>query len=215
MEDVATLGASWYYGWGEYCGDDSRCVNMTRVWELPRACYSVLLAGNEPNAIEPYGAPMTPVDAAAATLAIESQCPQTHLIVGNVSADDRDVYGGMSGREWVRQFAAVYRNRAGHKFSGAVGVHCYTTVVASTCIGLLNGIRQVWPGAWALTEFNVLNGDAAQMQTWMTYIRGAGFERVAIYTARQLGGASDLPGASVVNDDGSLTPIGAVYAAGW
>ena len=53
------------------------------------------------------------------------------------------------------------------------------------------------------------------MTKWMTYIRGAGFTHTAIYTNRQFGQGYDLPGASVVNGDGSLTAIGAVYAAGW
>lgn len=216
MEDLAALNASFYFGWGEYCpADDTRCINMVRAWELPRSCYSTLLVGNEPNAVEPWGAPKSPADAATATLAIERQCPGTRLIVGNVSADDWGPWGGMSGREWVRQFAAAYKAQAGKKFGGVIGVHCYTTGQTAWCVNQLNSIRSVWSGAWALTEFNVLNGDASQMVAWMDYVRGAGFERVSVYTNRQFGEGYDLPGASVVNDDGSLTPIGAVYAAGW
>ncbi len=213
MEDLTALNASFYYVWG-WC-DAANCIPMVRSWQLPPACPATLLVGNEPNAIEPYGAPMTPKNAAAATLAIERQCPSTSLIVGNVSADDWSSVGGWgSGKNWIQQFALEYRRLTGHAVGGVISAHCYATGVAQTCINLLNGIRGVWPGAWALTEFNVLNGDTAQMQVWMQYIRGAGFTHYAAYTNRQLGGGSDLPGAALVNSDGSLTAAGAVFA-GW
>lgn len=214
MEDLAKLNASFYYVWG-WC-DAANCIPMVRSWQLPPSCPAMLLVGNEPNAIEPYGAPMSPKNAAAATLAIERQCPQTKLIAGNVSADDWSSVGGWgSGKNWLQQFALEYRRLTGHAFGGAAGVHCYTTSSTAWCVNRLNSIRGVWPGAWALTEFNVLNGDAAQMTAWMKYIRGAGFTHVSLYTNRQFGQGYDLPGASVVNADGTLTPIGAVYAAGW
>lgn len=82
-EDLTALGVSWWYVWG-WCpstgsgqvpSTGSGCVPMVRAMELPLACPATLLVGNEPNAIEPYGAPVTPADAAARALAIEARCP--------------------------------------------------------------------------------------------------------------------------------------------
>src|SRR3990167_389603 len=55
LSDLDRLGAGWYFQWGENCAD-ARCIPMGRSMQVPKACYPILLVGNEPNAIEPYGA---------------------------------------------------------------------------------------------------------------------------------------------------------------
>lgn len=206
-EDLDTLGASWYYGWGENCpADDARCVNMTRAMELPKACYGVMLVGNEPNAREPYGAPVTPADAVSKVKAIEAACPKSKLVIGNVSADD---WGTGTGTAWLKSFLKLY----GPNFKQALGVHCYTQHLASWCISQFRAMRRLYRGEMWVTEFGVLSGDAKQFKKVLDYV-ALNFTRYAAYTARQPHtgeGWEIATGVEMVNADGSLSPIGVVY----
>ncbi len=217
MNDLALLKADWFYVWG-WC-DEPRCIPMVRSMELPPSCPAYLLVGNEPNAIEPYGAPMTPKDAAAKVRAIEKQCPNTKLVVGNVSADDWSTVGGWgSGYNWMRTFLREYRALAKRAYSGIVGVHCYTQHAASYCLTQLRAMRGLYRGEMWVTEFGVLSGDAKQFKIVMDYAM-KNYSRVAAYTNRQpssCGGERQgwelSSGANLVNCDGTLTPAGAVFA---
>jgi hypothetical protein len=213
MEDIDRLGASWYYGWGEYCKDDGRCVNMVRSMQAPRACYDRLLVGNEPNAREPFGHPIDPASAATAVLAIENQCPGTKLIVGNVSADDWNTAGGWgNGAAWLAAFLANYQAQSGRAFSQTLGVHCYTTDGANYCINRFAQMRAVYAGEMWVTEFNTQHGDTIQFTRLLQAINSYGYSAYAVYTNRNDGASYDLPGTAMVLSDGNLTNNGQVYA---
>ena len=92
LGDVDQLGAAWYYTW-QWCAARA-CVPMVYKMESPPACAPVILVGNEPNAIQPAGWPVSPTLAAARVRAIERQCPEARLVVGNVAADDWSSAGG-------------------------------------------------------------------------------------------------------------------------
>ena len=214
-EDLDTLNVSFFYGWGEYCTGDPRCINMVRGNELSSACYSILLFLNEPNAVEPYGAPVSPAEAAQKVIAIEAQCPQMKLIVGNVSADDWDRAGGWgSGENWLRAFLRDYRSLTGKQYGGVLGIHCYVSENADYCLTRLRQMRNVYAGEMWITEMGVQNGDLNQFKRLWRYVSVA-FTRVAVYTNRQphMGEKWELAsGVEMVNADSSLTPIGLWYS---
>ncbi len=212
-EDLTALGVSWYYVWG-WC-DAPSCVPMVRSMELPPTCPATLLVGNEPNAVEPFGAPMTPAAAAARVRDIENACPNTLLVVGNVSYDDWSAGGGWGGgANWVRQFQQEYRAQAGKPFSQAIGVHCYSQHTASYCTQGLAKLRGLYAGKMWVTEFGILDGDETQFSRLLNYVAST-FDRYAAYTNRQPHtgkGWEIATGVELVNGDGTLTPAGQVYA---
>jgi len=210
-EDLTTLNILFWYTWGENCNGQSNCINMVRTMRTPAFCYDTLLVGNEPNAIEPYGMPISPNDAVSLVLAIHSACPNTKLIVGNVSADDWSGAGGWgSGYNWLKKFLSEYRKLTHRRYVGGLGVHCYQTQ-PSWCIVRLKEMRSLYSGEMWLTEYNDLSGDLAAF-TALTDYAFANFSRVALYTNRQPDAPWALAGASVVRDDGTLDERGALYA---
>ena len=168
-EDLGTLGVSWLYVWG-WCSSPD-CVPMVRAMQDPPTCPATLLVGNEPNAREPNGAPVTPADAATRVVAIETQCPNTTLVVGNVAADDWSPVGGWgSGYNWLSGFLSAYRTRTGRAFSQTLGVHCYSQHLASYCTNALAQMQSLYSGPMWVTEFGILSGDAGQFGTLLGYI---------------------------------------------
>lgn len=208
QQDMAALNASWYYGWGQYCGATpwGNCVNMVREFQLPNSCYEWLMVGNEPSGDEPAGHHETPHDAAVKVIAIEQMCPQTKLVVGNEFWD-----------WWFRDFLIEYQALTGHAYTGRLGAHCYTIGdMVQNCIDHLGGVLAMYSGPWWLTEFNCLSCSAAAITQFVNYA-GSHFERFAIYTNRQPPEAYQqgwaLAGADLVNADGTLNERGAAYAA--
>lgn len=202
-EDLATLGIKWYYNWQE-CS--LPCTTMVRAMQLPRNCEPIILVGNEPNAVEPYGAPVTPADAVVKVKAIEAQCPNSKLVVGNVSVDN---WGSGTGRTWLLTFLQAYPD-----FKQALGVHCYTQHSGQWCIDQLKSVRSIYAGEMWVTEFGILSGDATQFKLLLDYV-AANFTRYAAYTNRQPHtgqGWEIATGVELVNNDGSLSPIGIVYS---
>jgi len=210
-EDLTTLNVLFWYTWGENCNGQSNCINMVRAMRTPAFCYDILLVGNEPNAIEPYGMPINPNDAAAKVITIQLQCPQTKLIVGNVSADDWSGAGGWgSGLNWLKKFLSEYRRQIHRRYAGGIGIHCYQTQ-SGWCIARLKEMRALYSGEMWVTEYNDLSGNLAAF-TGLTDYAFANFNRVALYTNRQPDAPWALAGASVVRDDGTLDERGALYA---
>lgn len=212
--DVDVVRAEWYYQW-TWC-NAARCVPMVRSMESPPACPPVLLVGNEPNAIEPWGAPFTPEEAVNRVLAIERQCPQTRLVIGNVSADDWSGAGGWgNGADWLRVFlAGYYWATDGRPLTHAVGVHCYTLSDPAYCIKQLGQLRALFPGEMWVTEFGVVNCTPARLRRLLTYI-SANFAHYSAYTNRQphTGQLWEAPpSVELVNADGSLSVCGRAYA---
>jgi len=194
---------------------------MCRNFEMPRERnVPTLLVGNEPNAIEPYGHPTTPKEAANAIMAIERDNPQTRLIVGGVSADDwRSLGGWGSGISWLRGFLWEYYKISGHRYSQGLACHVYTQHSADWAINKLQEYRRLYSGEMWLTEWGVMSGDPIQFKRILNYAMKV-FARVSPYTNRQPGscggGSEDWEigkGVELVNCNGSLTPIGQVYAS--
>jgi hypothetical protein len=213
LDDAAELGVAWYYTW-QWCTDPG-CVPMVYKMEAPAACAPIILVGNEPNAIQPSGWPVSPTLAAERVRAIEVQCPQSKLVVGNVAADDWSRVGGWgSGRDWLRAFLAAYAQYARRNFHQTLGVHCYSQANASYCLDRLSELRAVYAGPMWVTEFGILSGSPAEFGAVLRYV-SAYFDRFAAYTNRQphTGQGWELTsGVEMVNGNGSLTPVGDVYA---
>ena len=212
-DDLAALNVTWFYTW-KWCSNPG-CVPMVYSMDLPPACPPLLLVGNEPNAIPPYGGPVSPATAAAKVRQIELGCPNTRLIVGNVSADDWAASGGWgSGQNWLLAFLKAYQGRAGHAFNQTLGVHCYAQSDAAYCLGRLAELRGIYAGPMWVTEFGILSGDPTEFDMLLRYV-AVNFERFAPYTNRQphTGQGWELaPGVELVGSSGMLTPIGQVYA---
>jgi len=210
VEDLTSLNVSWWYVWG-WC-DTPGCIPMVRSMELPPSCPEILLVGNEPNAKEPWGAPITPTDAVRKVRAIQLQCPATKLIVGNVSADDWSGAGGWgSGYNWLKKFLREYRRLYRSNYTGGIGIHCYQTQ-PGWCITQLKALRGLYAGEMWLSEYNDLSGSLAAFQSLTDYAF-LNFSAVGLYTNRQPVAPWALNGASVVRDDGTLDDRGAYYAA--
>ena len=197
-EDLDSLRVGWWYVWGWYAADGA--IPMVREMQAPPTCEPYILVGNEPDSIEPYGHPVTPQDAAAIVAAIENDCPDSILIVGNVTQD---------GGGWIEEFLENYQYVTGQPYSNGMGVHCYQWQ-AGMCIERLSFLRALYNGEMWVTEFNDFSGDVAEFNRLLDYI-AATFTRYAVFTNRQLSGPGFLHGP-IVNDDGTLTPRGLVYS---
>lgn len=208
-EDLTALGVSWAYTWG--WNTASGFVPMVRSMQLPPECQPIILVGNEPNAKEPNGAPVTPQQAVINVKAIQAQCPQSKLVLGNVAADDWSTVGGWgSGYNWLRAFLRAYPT-----YNGALGVHCYTYSAAQWCINQLYNMRSLYRGEMWMTEGSCLNCSTAEFGKLLNYAART-FSRYAFYTNRQPASAYAqgwaLQGADLVGQDGVLTPNGIIYA---
>lgn len=217
-EDLLSLKVSWYYtwGWNTQALNGVPAVPMCRSFEMPREQnVPYLLIGNEPNAIEPYGRPTTPKEAALLVFAIERNNPLTRMVVGNVAADDwRSAGGWGSGVNWLKEFRVEYRKLTGRVFVHALGIHVYAQDSAMWALDRLREYRKICAGEIWLTEFGVLSGNTNTVKTIMDYAM-ANFDRVAAYTNRQphTGQGWEIgTGVELVNGDGTLTPSGIVFA---
>jgi hypothetical protein len=203
-DDLIALNVDWYYIWS-WC-DAPGCIPMVRSVQLPPSCPAYLLVGNEPNTIEPYGAPVTPAVAASRVQAIENACPMTYLVVGNVSADDWSGVGGWgSGYNWLHEFLRAYYKQTGRFFSQTIGVHCY-----SNCLETLPSLRNLYGGPMWVTEFN----DPHRFKATLDYI-DANFAAYAVYTNRQphTGQGWEIAAEmELVDADGMPTVNGRIYA---
>ena len=213
LADTAALGVAWYYTW-QWCTDPG-CVPMVYRMEPPDTCAPIILVGNEPNAIQPSGWPVSPTLAAERVRAMEIQCPRSQLVVGNVAADDWSSVGGWgSGRNWLSAFLKAYAQYARRNFHQTLGVHCYSQANAAYCLDRLAELRAVYAGPMWVTEFGILSGSPDEFGAVLKYV-SAHFDRFAAYTNRQphTGQGWELSsGVEMVNGNGSLTPVGDVYA---
>lgn len=202
--DLATLGAPNYYGWGEYCGGAANCLNMNRNWTLPQTtCYPTLLLGNEPTNPEPAGHPITATLAASVTVSIERTCPQTRLVVANIHLNNGN---GVADRQWVSDYLSAYAVKAGKPFTGTLGVHCYSGG-GQWCLNKIISVTALYNGPLWVTEFGIYSPEQLAI-----FLKGIGLvgrvERVYLWTNRNPGDLLEL-----VNPNGTLTPLGQVYAA--
>lgn len=198
-EDLDALDTSWWYWWG-WSTSEPGVVPMVREMQMPPTCEPYVLVGNEPDSIEPYGHPVAPADAAQRVLAMEAMCPESKLIVGNVTQD---------GGEWLTEFLEKYQFVTGASYTGGLGVHCYQWQ-AGVCIERLSILRQLYNGEMWVTEFNDFSGSGVEFRRLLDYI-ALNFDRYAVFTNRQTMGPG-FPLGHIVNPDGSLTERGLIYS---
>jgi hypothetical protein len=199
----AELGAAWFYTWS-FC-DAPGCVPMSRDWSLPPKCPELLLAGNEPNSIEPYGAPTTPQDAAAKSQAIRAACPSTLIIAGNVALPE---FLGQTGIEWTRQYID-----AGGQYD-QLGIHAYASPNGNSAqvIGYLEDFVAAFPKERiCVTESGTFNNSAETFGELMQYLT-THFDCLAVYTDQDPVGTPYATGMSLVDATGALTEYGIIYA---
>lgn len=211
LSDLKSLNADVFYTWG-FC-QEAQCIPMVRSAQVPPICPEILLVGNEPNAIEPYGSPSTPKEFAEKVVRIEKQCPNTKQVAGNVSVDDWKSLGGTGkGRLWLYLFLKEYKRITGNDYVDALGVHCYTQHLAQYCIEELAQIKRVWGGELWITEWGVVSGDVSQFIAFMNYV-GKNFDAGFVYTNRQphTGLGWELPGGTELMSGEDPTDIGIVF----
>ena len=213
-QDLIALRVGWYYtwGWNRETLNGVPAIPMCRQFENPRERnVPVLLFGNEPNAIEPWGHPATPKEAALATMTVQRDNPFSRLVVGGVAADDWRVAGGWgSGINWLRSFLTEYRKLAGRPFSHALACHVYTQDNTAWAIARLREYRALWAGEMWLTEWGVLSGNPVSFRAILDYAWPR-FTRISPYTNRQphTGEGWEISrGVELVGQDGQLTATG-------
>lgn len=206
-EDLAAVGAPNYYGWGAYCNGAANCLNMNRNWTLPQTtCYPTLLLGNEPTNPEPAGHPITATLAASVTVSIEKACPQTRLVVANIHLNNGD---GAADRQWVRDYLSAYAVKAGKPFTHTLGVHCYSGG-GQWCLNRIISVTAVYNGPLWVTEAGIYS--AGQLSIFLKGLPLVGrVERLYLWTNRDSSDPNHL--LDLVSANGTLTPLGQVYAA--
>lgn len=215
--DRALMGVTEYFHWGEWCGGAGGCTNMNRNWTLPQAtCYPVLLLGNEPTNAEPAGHPITATLAASVTVSIEQACPAMRLVAANIHLNN----GGGEAVQWLTDYLAAYQLKAGHAYTGTLGVHCYSQW-ADTCLAHLRALAALpFAGKFWLTEFGIYGAapyvnsgaELAKFLTGLPLALPGRIERAYIWTNRSDPNCCVGWPFELVHADGTLTPMGVVWA---
>ena len=221
LQDLDSVGATWFYNWGISPDllNDSRYVPMSYAGlvsdNLPVDYNGFVLFLNEPNNVAPYGSNITP-ELAAERYAIFIQArPQTKLVVGNTSA---------WATTWMRDFIVAVK-LYNVPLPEYVGVHCYVEewITADTCNFYIEQNRMMWesnagyvPEMW-ITEFADTTGDTESFTALMNIIESKSYiTRYAYFTNRYDPTQPYIPDGwhnfNLINDDGSLSPMGLIYA---
>ena len=191
------------------------------VYGVPRNCYPLMIVSNEPNAIAPYGDPKTPSQYLALMQSIRYKCPNSTLVVGNVSSENWSKNGGWNGTgyDWLVEFLPLTNDK-----NIIVSAHCYWNT-AAWCINEFSRIRNLaiiklgnGNNSFWTTEFGITNGDPIEMKKllgWLDRKSGAYF----VFTNTQPSACNGqkqgweiTQGVNLVNCDGSLNPMGQVFS---
>lgn len=226
--DRALLGVESWYAWGlGACAAPSTwatCVPMNRNWDVAAQTYCPphLLLGNEPTNPEPAGHPISATVAASVTVAIETACPATAIVAGNIHINNTWGDGIAAARQWLLDYLAAYQTRAGHPFGGVhrLGLHCYAQW-SDDCLNRLRDTLAALPyaGNYWLTEFGLYGAypytSGAELARFLTLapLRHPRLERYYLWTNRSDPACCSGWPFELVNGDGTLTAMGQVYAA--
>jgi hypothetical protein len=197
------LKASWFYVWN-WCSS-SGCVPMTRNWAMPPSCPPILMLGNEPNSIEPYGFPISPETAAMVSLQIKTQCPNTWFVSGNVALPQ---FLGISSIEWLQR----YFNASG--IADQIGIHNYIAPgwTAEQAIQVLDSTISAFPGKkFCITEFGDYNRNPEIFRAYLSAMKSR-VDCFASFTDRDPNWYIYGTNLNMVNDDGTLNIFGQIYA---
>lgn len=221
LQDLDSIGATWYYTWSHLPAPktDERYIPMSYYGlfddNLPVDYDEFVLFLNEPNNPAPYGAGITPTLAAERYAAFVQARPQAKLVVGNTSA---------WATTWMLDFIIAVKSY-NVPLPEYVGVHCYVEewITADTCNFYIEQNRMMWksnagyiPEMW-ITEFADTTGDTESFAALMDVIQGKSYiTRFAYFTNRYDPEAAYIPDGwydfNLINYDGSLSPIGLIYA---
>lgn len=201
--DIDILKVEAYHNW-------SMTGSVPLTYGVPAVCASVMIVGNEPNAVAPYGAPMYPVWYAQLVMQIRMRCPDSLLVLGNVSVEDWRALGGQQeGVGWLKEMLSLLPTD--NKF--VIGAHCYSSS-AAWCIEKLNEIKHLSRYPLWVTEYGVTTGSAVEMMKFMKWL-SMNTEAYFAYTNRQPHtgqGWEITTGVELVDGDGALTNSGKVFA---
>jgi hypothetical protein len=222
LQDLDAVGATWYYTWSHYPAPsiDQRYVPMSYYGlfddRLPVDYDGFVLFLNEPNNPAPFGAGISPQLAAERYAAFVQARPNAKLVVGNASA-----WSSMWYMEFIWALDANYPDTPKPQYYGFHGyVEDWITVEQlekwwDATEGFIYYYSGIHPEIW-ITEFADTTGDTASFTALMDVIQNKPhITRFAYFTNRYDPEADYIPVGwhdfNLINDDGSLSPMGEVY----
>jgi len=210
LEDITKLNAEAYLNWS-YC-DAPSCVPVAYSAASITRCQPVIIVSNEPNAVVPYGVPMTLTRYAQLIQDVRAKCSDAMLVIGNVSVEDwRSVGGQQRGADWLRELLPMIRDD-----HYVIGVHCYS-ITAWWCVNELREIDSLAVNVW-VTEFGITSGDPREMKRLLIWL-DKNTDAYFVFTNRQpsscekgkQGWELDNYVELVQCKTGDLTPLGIVF----
>ena len=220
LEDLDAVGATWYYNWSFSCDKlgEPEYIPMAYTGLVP-ACMPVDYDGfvlflNEPDNVAPFGSGIDAITAAQRYKDFIAARPKAKLVVGNTSAWSS---------QWHYDFIhEIIRLEA--PLPEYVGMHGYVEswVTASHLSDMWENLYRgykavgVYPEVW-ITEFADTTGDTESLTDLMDVVQGKAYiTRFAYFTNRYDPEAAYIPDGwhdfNLIEDDGSLSPVGAIYA---
>jgi len=216
ISDKALLGADWYYNWSTtpfqnytsgfipmlFCGSSTSGI--------PANYSGTVLVFNEPNVDTQCD--RTAAEAVADYLIIRAALPYADLIPGGSSV--------WANTTWLQPF--VNGLHAAGQYPRAYHIHAYVEYgwsVAQIQTWISQAHTITGTPLW-ITEFNAIPGpDPVKFQQIYSWIKAQSYiEKYAPYTNRQMMNALtptptwQIPGMELVNNSGTLTSLGVVYA---
>ena len=222
LSDLDMVGAGWYYVWSCDCTrlNDNKYVPMSYYGLVPECLPTdyngFVLFLNEPNNVAPYGSEIKPIEAAKRYVEFIEQRPNAKLVVGNAS-----VWSSMWYIEFLMELNNTYPNTPKPEYYGFHGyVESWVTVdwlekwwtSTEEFIYYYSGIH---PEIW-ITEFADTTGNIESFSSLLDVIDSKEYiTRYGYFTNRYDPEAEYIPSGwydfNLVNDNGSLTPVGEVY----
>lgn len=205
--DAGLLGVGWYYNWlPERRGKDPNMPYVPMLWDghvsskIPQDYSDWILILNEPNLAAQSN--VSPQEAMRRLTAAREYYPNAKLVCCGVNA---------SALNWTREFLA-----AGAARPDAWHVHAYTmgNEPPSVAQDYVKRQHALTGGNYWITEYGAPEGQVDWFKQMTEFFLTQSYVvRVAAYTNRQPDNVSWAlePGVEMVNDDGTLTPMGVYY----
>ena len=223
LQDLDSVGATWYYTWTHYPVPtaDERYIPMSYYGlfddNLPVDYDGFVLFLNEPNSPAPFGSEISPRVAADRYVAFVTARPNAKLVVGNCSAWSQGWY-----LYFVVELMENYPDAPLPEYYGFHGyIESYITPqqlddwwdTSQRVIEQVGGQPvEVW-----VTEFADTTGDTESLTDLMDVIQSKEYiTRFAYFTNRYDPTQPYIPDGwhdfNLIEDDGTLSPVGAIYA---
>jgi hypothetical protein len=200
-EDVQALGAEWFYNWGATADNVPITAEFVpMLWRGNPSPYiqsdydGWLLVFNEPNLTTQSN--LSPTEAVIRFNALRAYYPRARLICCGVS-----IWAGA----WQREFYAL----GGRPDAWHVHTYIEQWVTVGYIQSELTALHALTGGDYWVTEYGSMDGNLHDFKEITEWFEGQPWiARIAAYTKGD-SAASWAIGVELVNDDGSLTPIGA------